>query len=134
MAGIGRLFGITGSALAAQRARIEATTANIANANTTRTPEGGPYKAQHVVFSSAFGADGKPAGVAVSGVVTDNTTITVHDPGHADADEDGNVLMPNVDTVSEITDLIEAQRAYQLNTNVFQVTRGMFARALDILR
>lgn len=126
--GVFRTLGISASALTAQRARLDAIVANLANRETTRTPEGGPYKAQHVVFRAT--SDG---GVVVDRIIEDSNFLTVHDPTHPDADADGNVLLPNVDLVSEMTDMVGTQRSYQTQTQVISTTRSMFTRALSIL-
>ena len=116
---------------------------NIANVNTTRDSEGKVYKRKTVLFeeksyptfseslSMANGHIGK--GVKVSRIVEDNSEGNkVYDPSHPDADEDGYVIYPNVNTVTEMTNMIDATRAYEANVTVINGTKGMALKALDI--
>ncbi len=144
--GLIRAMQATTSGLTAQRVRLDTIGGNVANLETTRTPDGsGPYK-RHVVRFAA-GGDGLPfsqivsrfsagadSGVVVTQVGIDNTTPTrqVYDPAHPDAGEDGFVEMPNVDLVSEMTDLTSANRSYQANVTVMNAIKEMALRALDI--
>ena len=134
----------SGSALSAERVRMDVTAENLANAQSTRTANGqGPYRRKEVVMQEA-GAGVDPSfanslqathGVKVAGIVQDPTpSRRVYDPGHPDADKQGYVLMPNVNTVTEMTDLIGASRAYEANVTAMQTTKSMFARTLDILK
>ncbi|KAF0195879.1 MAG: flagellar basal-body rod protein FlgC [Bacillota bacterium] len=139
---------ISASALSAEKLRIDTISQNVANINTTRTPEGGPYQRRRVVFSemlqesklnrfvrlpSRGGTDG--AGVQVSAVIRDEAPARmVHDPSHPDADEDGYVAMPNIDVVNEMVDLITASRAYETNVQVLNVTKSLAMKALEIGR
>jgi flagellar basal-body rod protein FlgC len=140
------LFGVmevSGSALKAERIRAEVVAANMANAETTRTPEGGPYRRQHVVFSSSAGepnsfagqlisqSDPKMGGVEVSAVTQDSTSF---DPAHPDADKDGYVSYPDINPLTEMVDLMGATRAYGLNSSAIQATKGMINSSLDILK
>jgi flagellar basal-body rod protein FlgC len=141
---------VSASALTAERLRMDVTAENLANAQTTRTDAGGPYRRKEVVLAQApagsFGASlasamgggrgaAAPGGVQVAGIVADQTPLkTVYDPGHPDADAQGYVRMPNVDTVSEMTDLISASRAYEANVTAMQTAKQMFAKTLDLLR
>jgi flagellar basal-body rod protein FlgC len=144
---------ISASALTAERLRMDVTAENLANAQTTRTAEGGAYRRKAVVLEQAagdggFGAQLRSAmgvrggagasgagGVQVGGIVEDQTpTRRVYDPSHPDAGADGYVEMPNVDTVSEMVDLIGAQRAYEANVTAMQSAKQMFAKTLEILR
>lgn len=121
------LFGglrASASGMAAERARIDVVAKNLANAQVTRTPDGsGPYRRQLVrfstVMSSAFGQKAEPIGVKVDGIVPDMTSplVRVHEPGHPDADADGIVTYPNIQTTSEMADLITAVRAYESNAS-----------------
>jgi flagellar basal-body rod protein FlgC len=134
---------ISGSALKAERSRINIASMNIANANTTRTIEGGPYKAKSVVFQ-AKALDGsfqnvfssvadKLRTVEVSEIVEDKTPfIEVYDPSHPDADENGIVKMPNVNTVEQMVDMISARRDYDANVAALETVKSMALRALDI--
>ncbi len=142
------LFGllqISGSALIAQRERAEITASNMANADTTRTIEGGPYKRQNVVFaanhplSSGFFAtlasftDLHTQTVQVAGVVEDQTApMRRYDPGHPDADASGYVDFPNVNPVEESVNLMEAARSYQMNVSAIQSTKAMIQAAIQI--
>jgi flagellar basal-body rod protein FlgC len=134
----------SGSALSAERVRMDVTAENLANAQSTRTANGqGPYRRKEVVMQEAgvgvgpSFADSLQAarGVKVAGIVEDPTpSRRVYDPGHPDADAQGYVEMPNVNTVTEMTDLIGASRAYEANVTAMQTTKAMFARTLDILK
>jgi flagellar basal-body rod protein FlgC len=137
-------FDASGSALSAERLRMDVTAENLANAQSTRTANGqGPYQRKEVVLQEAGSgvgasfADSLQAarGVRVAGIVTDPTPPRrVYDPGHPDADAQGYVTMPNVNTVTEMTDLIGASRAYEANVTAMQTTKQMFARTLDLLK
>lgn len=129
-----RTLGISASALGANRLRMDAHIANLANRETTRTPEGGPYKAQQVVFESLLGGDGRPAGVAVSAIEESANFVRVYDPDHPDADAEGFVLYPDIDATTEVADLMVAQRALSLNVQAFQAAREMISRTLELLR
>jgi len=134
---------ISVSALAAQRKRLDVVAANIANAESTRSPNGGPYQRQQVLFESVLGeAQGAglsgqqlPGGVRVSAVVSDaRPPLTVHIPGHPDADANGNVLMPDIRPAEEMADLISAARSYEANAAAFKITRGVIQRSLELGR
>ncbi|MBI9044056.1 MAG: flagellar basal body rod protein FlgC [Anaerolineaceae bacterium] len=142
---------IGSSALHAQRLRLDVISNNIANAETTRTDEGGPYQRQDVVFSAQNQhlpfAKFLPAqrevaekalrlnGVQVEQVVTDTSPgSVVYDPTHPDADEDGNVSYPNVNMVIEMTNMLSASRSYEANVQVISASRTMAQRALEIGR
>jgi flagellar basal-body rod protein FlgC len=133
----------SGSALSAERLRMDVTAENLANAQTTRTAGGGPYRRKTVVLEEAGAgpagsfADSLQAarGVRVSGIVEDASPLRrVHDPGHPDADRQGYVTMPNVNSVTEMVDLIGASRAYEANVTAMQTAKAMFARTLDLLK
>jgi flagellar basal-body rod protein FlgC len=133
---------ISASGLKAQRIRMEAVASNIANVHTTRTEEGGPYKKKDVVFTTedigqpaGFGSlfQQKIEGVSVEEVVESTQAFEqVHDPFHPDADADGNVMFPNVNIISEMSDMIAASRAYEANVNVVNNTKEMFNKSLEI--
>jgi flagellar basal-body rod protein FlgC len=142
------LFGmleVSGSALTAERQRAEVVTSNMANAETTRTPEGGPYRRQLVVFQSrrmprfplllaGFGS-AAPRGVEVNQVVSDSKPeIERYQPGHPDADAQGYVAYPAIDPVEETADLLGAVRAYELNASAVQSTKTMIQESVDLLR
>jgi flagellar basal-body rod protein FlgC len=130
----------SGSALSAERLRMDVTAENLANAQSTRSADGtGPYKRKQVVLEQAGSsfADSLQAarGVRVAGIVEDPSPARrVYDPGHPDADAQGYVTMPNVNTVTEMTDLIGASRAYEANVTAMQTAKSMFARTLDLLK
>jgi len=140
---------ISASGLTAERMRMDVVAQNLANAQTTRGADGQPYRRQEVVLqertpTSGFGAalagamggrTGSPGGVQVAQIAKDQTPLKrVYDPGHPDADANGYVQMPNVDSVSEMVDLISAQRAYEANVTAMQSAKQMFSRTLDLLR
>lgn len=147
------LFGVmevSASALQAERIRAEVVADNMANAETTRTAEGGAYRRKLVVFSEApaqgtfasqlmgqagVGADGTISGVRVTDVVNDPAPpLQRYDPGHPDADKDGYVSYPDINPVTEMVDLMGATRAYGLNSSAVQAEKGMVASSLEILK
>jgi len=129
-----RLFGaidISASALTAERLRLDVIAENLANAGTTRTAEGGPYRRKVVLFAPRGGV----GGVRVVGIARDPSPFRLrYDPGHPDADAAGYVRLPNVDVVKEMVDLITATRAYEANVTAIGAAKAMFQRALDIGR
>lgn len=140
---------ISGSALSAERLRMDVTAENLANANTTRGVNGGAYRRKVVVLEQQTGQQNtfgtqlaaemrrgdKPAGVQVRAIAEDTTpNRRVHDPGHPDADEQGYVEMPNVDSVTEMVDLISASRAYEANVTAMQAAKTLFTKTLELLR
>ena len=134
-------LGSSASALTAQRLRMDVISNNLANANSTRTAEGGPYKRQMAIFASReeFKQDlsgrlaKSPSGVKVAKIIHDESPFRqVYDPGHPDANKDGYVLMPNVNTIQEMTDMISATRSYEANVTVVNAVKGMAAKALEI--
>ncbi len=137
---------ISASALTAEKTRIDIISKNIANANTTRTTGGLPYRRQMVVFEEnkkasfasyleKFTNKFNGQGVKVSRVVEDESPFKLkYEPGHPDADENGYVQLPNVDVVREMVDLIDAQRAYEANITAINTTKNMMMNALEIGR
>ena len=138
---------VSASGLTAERLRMDIISKNVANANTTRTSSGTPYRRQVPVFreleASSFDtvlgkASGKfnlGNGVEVVSVKEDQSDFKrVYDPAHPDADTNGYVLMPNVDTVTEMINLISASRAYDSNVTVMNSTKSMAMKALEIGR
>ncbi len=129
-----RLFGaidISASALTAERLRLDVIAENLANAGTTRTAEGGPYRRKVVLFAPREGM----GGVRAVGIARDPSPFRLrYDPGHPDADAAGYVRLPNVDVVKEMVDLITATRAYEANVTAISAAKAMFQRALDIGR
>lgn len=137
---------VSSSALAAERTRMNLISSNLANANATRTPEGGPYKRKDAVFSATPLAgsfnralDGATAQqvrkVDVSEIVEDqNPPRLQYEPGHPDADPQGYVAMPNVNVVEEMADMIGATRAYEANVTAVQAAKSMALKTLEIGR
>jgi flagellar basal-body rod protein FlgC len=140
---------ISGSALSAERLRMDVTAENLANANTTRGADGGAYRRKVVVLEQQAGGGStfgntlaaemrrgeKPTGVQVAAIAEDTTpNRRVYDPGHPDADRQGYVEMPNVDSVSEMVDLISASRAYEANVTAMQAAKTLFNKTLELLR
>ena len=145
-------FNINASGLTAQRYRMDIISENVANANTTRTEDGTPYRRKVVVFeekagNQSFGdalfsatarmsGTGKYSGqsVKVTGVYqdTESEMNRVYDPSHPDADEDGYVTYPNVNIVQEMTDMIDASRAYEANATAFSASKSMALQGLEI--
>jgi len=137
---------ISASALTAERLRMDVVAENLANAQTTRGADGQPYRRKAVVLqerAASFGASLSAAmsdgtnggGVEVAGIAEDQTPLKrVYDPGHPDADAEGYVSMPNVDTVTEMVDLIGASRAYEANVTAMQAAKQMFSKTLELLR
>lgn len=137
---------ISASGMDAQRTRAELITENLANADTTRTPEGGPYRRKDAIFSStpletSFAQalsdfSGHPAqGVAVSSIDVDDTAPERrYLPGHPDADPDGYVAFPKINPAEEMVDLMSASRGYQANVAAISVAKDMIARSMDLFR
>jgi flagellar basal-body rod protein FlgC len=130
---------ITASALAAQKTRLDVVAQNIANAETTRTPEGGPYQRQMVSFETELmkqsngQSDGPLQSVRVSGITSDKTPgQQVYDPQNPDAGPDGMVTMPNVNLAYEMVDLLTASRAYEANLSFAKNARELAMKTLDI--
>ncbi|MGN1204085.1 MAG: flagellar basal body rod protein FlgC [Lachnospiraceae bacterium] len=140
-------FNINASGLTAQRYRMDIISENVANANTTRTADGTPYRRKVVTFeekgagSEKFGAVFNKArknyvgnGVKVDAVTEDTWTEMnkVYDPSHPDADENGYVTYPNVNIITEMTNLIDASRAYEANSTAFNASKSMAQQALNM--
>ncbi|NLN81183.1 MAG: flagellar basal body rod protein FlgC [Clostridiales bacterium] len=135
---------ISGSGLNVQRTRMNIISQNIANAGTTRTEDGGPYRRKIVNIqedlANEFGVilddennRYQVSGVAVAEIVDDPSALKpVYNPSHPDADENGYVMMPNVETTTEMVDIIEASRAYQANVTAFNAMKLMASKAFDI--
>lgn len=138
---------INASGMSAERLRLDVISENIANANTTRTKEGGPYVRKNVIFmekvstADSFGEvlnrtiSGIGDGVKVTAITKDTDTDMnlVYEPSHPDADENGYVLYPNVNIVTEMTDLIDASRAFEANATAFEASKNVASRGLSIL-
>ncbi|HEY5672403.1 MAG TPA: flagellar basal body rod protein FlgC [Malonomonas sp.] len=135
---------ISASALKAQRLRLNTISSNLANIETTRTPDGGPYRKREVVFQStqqgfADTLDSRMRdagqGVKVSHVqASSRPPLMVYDPGHPDADEEGMLAMPNINLVEETADMMSASRAYESNVTVIKSAKRMALKALEIGR
>jgi len=130
-------FDVSASGIYAQRVRMDVIANNIANADSTRTAQGGPYRRQRVAFRAAYdqvaGNKVIPAGVSVENVTEDPTDYRqVYDPGHPDADANGYVRMPNVNVVEEMVDMISATRAYEANVTVMNATKSMISSGIDL--
>ncbi|HEN21117.1 MAG: flagellar basal body rod protein FlgC [Deltaproteobacteria bacterium] len=134
------------SALSAQRVRMNVISSNLANANTTRTPEGGPYRRKEVVMA-AYPAQqsfedilkarltDRVSEVKVVGIVNDTRPfVSKYDPQHPDANEEGYVLMPNVNIVREMVNMMSATRNYEANVTAINATKSMALKALEIGR
>jgi len=130
-------FAISHSGLRAQRIRIDTIANNIANINTTRTAQGGPFRRQMAIFSAdplepAPIEDGR--GVDVPEIVPDMSPFnTVYDPGHPDADENGYLLLPNINVAVEMVDLVSASRSYEANVASISATKRILRKALEIV-
>jgi len=136
---------ISGAALKAERARLNIAAMNLANANTTRTLEGGPYKAKSVIFAAKPLAGSfretlnstaeRLRTVEVAKVVEDKSPFQeVYDPSHPDADARGIVRMPNVNVAEQMVDMMSAKRSYEANVTALDAVKNMALRALDISR
>lgn len=139
-------FDISASGMTAQRQRLDIAAENIANMNTTRTQSGGPYRRKMVVlqekpstsFRSVFNSRlqqtvSRKGGVQVSSIIEDRRDLKpVYNPEHPDANEEGYVMMPNVDLVKEMTDSMAATRSYEGNITAFNAIKMMAQKALEI--
>lgn len=139
------LLSVSASGMSAQRARAELLVENLANAETTRTPEGGPYRRKDAVFESApadspfsslFESQiGQPSGVRVSQVIVDdNAPERRYMPGHPDADKDGYVAFPRMNPAEDMVDLMGASRSYDANVAAIAAVKDMIQRSIDLLR
>ncbi|MCS7044463.1 MAG: flagellar basal body rod protein FlgC [Bryobacteraceae bacterium] len=140
------LLSVSASGLAAQRARAEVIVENLANAETTRTPEGGPYRRRDVLFEprvqpSPFSAvfqtelEAGATGVAVAGIVEDAREPDFrYQPGHPHADANGYVAYPRINPAEEMVDLIGAARGYQANVAAMTAVKDMLSKSIDLLK
>jgi flagellar basal-body rod protein FlgC len=138
------VLSIGASGMAAQRTRAELLVENLANSETTRTPEGGPYRRKDAVFTSTsvaspfasvFDQEVQEAGVAVEDIITDTREPERrYLPGHPDADADGYVAFPRVNPAEDMVDLMGASRNYQANVAAISAVKDMIERSLDLLR
>jgi flagellar basal-body rod protein FlgC len=138
---------VSASGMAAQRARATLLVENIANSETTRTPEGGPYRRKDAIFSSAetgsaFASEldaqlggQQLTGVKVAGISVDNSPPEKrYLPGHPDADAEGYVSMPKVNPAEDMVDLVGANRSYQANVAAMSAVKDMIQKSIDLLR
>jgi flagellar basal-body rod protein FlgC len=133
-------LGISASGMAAERLRMDVTSNNLANADSTKGANGQPYQRQEVVlqaggqsFSDVLG--NAQAGVQVQAIVADPSPgRRVYDPSHPDADAQGYVTLPNVNTVTEMTDLITESRSYEANVQAMNTAKQLYLKTLDVLR
>ena len=130
-------FDITSMGMKAQMERIQVLSANIANVNTTRSPEGGPYRRRDVLFTETplEGSGQTGSGVKVSEIVEDQSPfLRKYDPQHPDAGPDGYVSFPNVNVIAEMVNLQEAARSYEANLSVVLAVKNMVAKTFEIGR
>ena len=127
------IFDIAGSAMTAQSQRLNVVASNLANADSTTGPDGKPYHAKQVVFSTLPVGDQGGAGVKVAAVVEDASPMKmVYDPKHPMANEQGYVTMPNVNVVEEMVNMISSSRSYQNNVEVMNTSKNLLLRTLTI--
>lgn len=128
------IFDMASTGLSAQRIRLNVISSNLANANTTRTEDGGPYKRKDVVFEQILEGELK-GGVKVSEVkVDDKPPILKYDPSHPDATEEGYVMMPNIHPVEEMVNMLEASKSYEANVTVLSTAKQLAMKAIEIGR
>jgi flagellar basal-body rod protein FlgC len=143
--GLFSALNVAASGMAAQRVRAEVITENLANAETTRTPEGGPYRRKDVVFENSDQSDfrsvlgdavgGLQGGVAVGEIITDTRDPERrYVPGHPDADKDGYVLFPRVNPAEDMVDLMGASRGFQANVSAMSAIKDMIRSSIDLMR
>ena len=146
---LANIFQTASQGMTAQRERLETASANLANANTTRTAEGGPYRRRDVIFETAPAAtpdspfaaqfnsfdDNQPValGVRATTVVTGaDSGVKHYQPGHPDADQDGYVMMPDVDPLEETVNILSAARAFEANATAFNTAKEMARATLKL--
>jgi flagellar basal-body rod protein FlgC len=137
---------VSASGMAAQRARTEVLVENLANSETTRTPDGGPYRRKDAIFSEdttlgSFSSamesamDSNLSGVTVSEITVDNSPPEMrYQPGHPDADKDGYVAFPKINPAEDMVDLLGAQRGYEANVAAISAVKDMINKSLDLFR
>jgi flagellar basal-body rod protein FlgC len=131
------VLNVSASGMSAQRLRAEVIVQNLANSDTTRTPDGGPYRRKDVVFESVLASelDNDTEGVGVAEIrVDDREPIRRYVPGHPDADKDGYVSMPRINPAEDMVDLLSASRGYQANIAAVSAVKDMIHRSIDLLR
>ncbi|NLZ53272.1 MAG: flagellar basal body rod protein FlgC [Thermoanaerobacteraceae bacterium] len=139
--GLFDVMDISASGMTAQRLRFDVISNNIANVNTTRTNEGGPFRRERVIFQerkdkkhfSDYLRDNKPTGVKVVSIEKDTAPFRiVYDPTHPDADLEGYVRLPNVNIVTEMVDMISAFRSYEANVTALNAAKSMMSKTLEM--
>ena len=124
---------ISASGLSAERLRMDTITSNIANAQTNRTEDGGPYTRKVAVFKEALDSKMRPIGVTAIEIQDDESEYRkVYDPSNPDADETGYVTYPNVNILNEMADMIASTRAYEANVDTLTSNKAMYMKALEI--
>jgi flagellar basal-body rod protein FlgC len=135
---LSNVLDISASALSANRFWLERISNNLANATTTRGPDGAPYRREIPIFSEILrqeveGGQEVPLGVQATGVVKDNSPFPrIYNPGHPHADAQGFVTLPNVNVVTEMVDMITASRTYEANITVSSAAKNMMSKAIEI--
>lgn len=128
-----KVFDVAGSAMTAQAQRLNVVASNLANADSASGPDGKPYKAKQVVFSTEAMGAAQNTGVRVTGVIEDPSPLKqVYQPGHPMADQEGYVAMPNVNVVEEMVNMISASRAYQNNVETLNTAKTLLMKTLSI--
>jgi len=127
------IFNVAGSAMTAQSQRLNVVASNLANADSTTSANGQPYRAKQVVFRATPMGGGDAQGVKVEAVVEDNSPMKlIYDPKHPMANDKGYVTMPNVNVVDEMVNMISASRAYQNNVEVMNTSKSLLLKTLTI--
>lgn len=127
------IFDVAGSGMAAQSQRLNVVASNLANADSTTSANGQPYKAKQVVFSTVPVNGATAQGVKVAAVVEDNSPMKmIYDPKHPMANQEGYVTMPNVNVVDEMVNMISASRSYQNNVEVMNTSKTLLLKTLTI--
>lgn len=143
-----KIFSVSGSGMAAQRSRMTVVAGNLANSETARTPEGGPYRRRDIIFKAVaaegeFGAEfdkltdgvSEAQGVEVVGVKqSGRPPRKIFDPHHPDADGEGYVALPNINAMEEMVDMLSAVRSYEANLATYNTTKSLIRKILDIGR
>lgn len=126
---------ISTSGLSLERLKMDVISTNIANTNTTRTEDGGPYRKKEVMFEEMLSKEGKSSGVRVTQINDNQDNMkTIHNPDHPDADERGFVELPNVNMADEMIDLIKTQRTYEANVTALNTSKNLLKKALEITK
>ncbi len=144
-----KIFGITGAGMSAQRSRMTVVAGNLANTETTRTPEGGPYRRRDVIFQAVPVGEEFPDDVSADDSESSQELLTVKvtgiepshrpprkvfDPNHPDANPDGYVSLPDINVMEEMVDMMSAARSYEANLSTFNTTKTLIRRLLDLGR